>query len=460
MNKPKHYHLVGVCGVSMSGIAQFLLDQGHKVTGSDIKKCTILSEDGKKIQSLEHKEDNVSKDTDVVIMTSAITEGSSGWREIEMAKKLGIKILKRSEMIGELVRDTVSIGVTGMHGKTTTSSMIAYILQKAELSPSYLIGGVVRDLKSSAKLGKAIKPIFDKDKKYLLPNNVLKNGLVNYFVVEACEYDRSFLDIKPKIGVITNIDKEHLDYYKGGLPEIKQAFKKFIKQLPEDGLLVVWQEDPYVMPLIKSAKCKVKLVSKKKIWPGLNLKVPGVHNQINATLAARVAHEIGINSETIKKALNEFSGAGRRFEVKGKYKGAVLIDDYGHHPTEIKATINSAKQKYPDSKIVIVFQPHQQQRTKVLYNDFVECFKGIDELIITDVYLIAGREKNIGENLAKKMAEDIAKKGINVKYISGYGNIVKYLNENIDNNDIVITQGATDIYKVGEELLKEENAKS
>jgi len=446
------YHLIGICGSSMSGIASYLAKTGNYVTGSDLKSCEISNL--KSQIFLGHSKKNIQKDIDYVIYTSAVTEGSAGYVEIEEAKKLGLKILKRSELIGRLLRNKISIGATGMHGKTTTSAMIATILKDAGFAPSFLIGAEVPNLGASWGLGKKITPTKKNNKFIFAPKDVVKEGKVEYFVVEACEYDRSFLDMKPKIGVITNIDKEHLDYYKGGLPEIKQAFRKFIKQLPENGMLFVNQDDGNLMSLIKSAKCKVKRITFKKPWPGLSLQIPGRHNLFDATIAAHVAHELGIDSKIIKHSLNNFEGAKRRFEVVGAKDNITVIDDYGHNPAEIRSVIQALTEKYPDNRKIMVFQPHQQQRTKLLFKEFSEAFKGIDELIITDVFLIAGREKDTGENLAKKLAEEVAKKGIDAEYITGYESIVDHLKKIVKSGDIIVTQGATDIYKVGEEYLK------
>lgn len=439
------YHLVGICGSSMSGIASYLEKTGNFVTGSDLRPCQ---------NAKNHSEKNIVKDIDFLVYTSAITQEAAGFVELKKAKELGIKTLRRSELIGKLLRSKISIGVTGMHGKTTTSAMITTILNDAGFSPSFLIGAQIPNLGANWGLGKEVMPPRKNDKFIYAPKDVISSGKAHYFVVEACEYDRSFLDMKPKIGVVTNIDKEHLDYYKGGMPEIKQAFKKFIKQLPKNGLLFVNQDDGNLMSLIKSAKCKVKRITIKKPWPGLHLQIPGAHNLFDATMAAHVAHELGVNHETIKRSLNNFTGAKRRFEILGKKNNITVIDDYGHNPAEIHSVIQALNEKYSENRKIMVFQPHQQQRTKLLFKEFSEVFKGIDKLIVTDVYLIAGREKDTGENLAKKLAEEVAKKGIDAEYISGYDEIVDWLKENAKSGDVIVTQGATDIYKTGEEYLK------
>ncbi|MCL5795462.1 MAG: UDP-N-acetylmuramate--L-alanine ligase [Patescibacteria group bacterium] len=451
------YHFIGIGGVSMSGLAALLFDMGNKVSGCDLKKLKANSEKLKTF--VGHDPKHITKDLDGVIVTSAAThQGSPAEKELLEAKKLGIPIIKRSEMIGRLMNEKIGIAIAGMHGKTTTSTMISLILEKAGLDPTCLIGSNVKEWGTNYRLGKTHK------------SNL--RGWRGYFVAEACEYDRAMLDFRPKIAVITNLDTEHLDTYPGGMKDIRQAFKKFIKMLPPNGLLVVWQEDKNLMPLTKAAKCKVKRVSINKPWPGLQLQIPGKHMLLDATLAARVCHELGIDHKIIKEVLNNYTGAGRRFEIKGVKNGITVIDDYGHHPTEIKATIAAASEKLlaishlpldkansqkpiaKSQKLIVVFQPHQYTRTKLLFNDFVKAFKGVDKLIITDIYLIAGREpKEARADFSRDLAEAIKKQGIDVEYAPTYADIVNRLKKIAKPGDLVLTLGATDIYKVGEKLL-------
>ena len=434
------YHFIGIGGVSMSGLAQLVSDMGNQVSGCDLKKLKIKNE---KIKIFErHSSDHITEDLDGVVVTAAaMHENSPAKAEINKAKELKIPIIKRSEMIGKLMSQKIGIAVAGMHGKTTVSAMISLILEKAKLDPVCLIGSNIKEWSTNYRYGKG-----------------------KYFVAEACEYERQMLDFCPKIEVITNIEEEHLDTYPGGIKEIKQAFKKFIKKLPKDGMLIVWYEDKNLMQLAQVAKKRgnvVREVSINKIWPGLNLKVPGKYNQLDANFAARVAHEIGVDSKTIKETLNNFTGAGRRFEIKGVNNHITVVDDYGHHPTEIKATIEAAneyqksKVKSQKSKLIIVFQPHQYVRTKLLFKDFVKAFDGIDKLIITDIYLIAGREPaEARADYSKVLVEEIKKRGIDAEYISNYDSILNKLKEISKPGDLIITQGATDIYKVGEEFLR------
>jgi len=441
----------------MSGLASLMFEMGYEISGCDMKKILTskfpFSDEVTKrnIEIFEgHSEDHIDKTLDGVVVTvAAMHENSPAKNEIDKAKKLDIPIILRSEMIGKLMSDpkTIGIAVSGMHGKTTTSTMIALILEEAGYIPTALIGSDVKKWRTN-----------------------YKKGSVKYFVAEACEYEKQLLDFKPKIEVILNLEKEHLDTYKGGMNDIKQTFNKFIKKLPNDGLLIIWREDGNLMQLASKAKkrgIRVKEVSLKKIWPGLKLKIPGKHMLLDATFAARTCHELGVSNKIILKVLNNFTGATRRFEIKGEKNKITLIDDYGHHPTEILKTIEATKewmnqkikennnQIKQNNKLIVVFQPHQYERTKLFFSDFVKSFEGADKLIITDIYLIAGREpKEAKSDYSKVLVEAIKKNGIDVKYIADYQNVLNELKKIAKSGDVILTIGATDIYKVGEDFLK------
>lgn len=447
--KNKKYHFIGISGVSMSGLASLMLEMGFLISGCDLKQISNNSQLLKsKIKVWKgHDQKHITKDLDGIVVTAAALHPNSlAKTEIEKAKELNIPIIKRSEMIGKLMSDpkTTGIAVSGMHGKTTTSTMIALILEEAGYKPTALIGSDVKEWGTN-----------------------YKKGLNKYFVVEACEYEKQLLDFKPKIEVILNLEKEHLDTYTGGMKDIKQTFNKFIKKLPSEGMLIIWREDSNLMQLASKAKkrgIKVKEVSVRKIWPGLKLKIPGKHILLDATFAARTCHELGVSSKTIKKVLNNFTGAVRRFEVKGKKNGITVIDDYGHHPTEIQKTIEATRDwmnhynnnnQLAKNKLIVVFQPHQYERTKLLFNDFTKSFKSVDVLIITDIYLIAGREpKEAKADFSKQLVNAIYKTGIDAKYAVNFQNVLLKLNKIAKSGDIILTLGATDIYKVGEEFLK------
>lgn len=449
-----HYHLVGICGISMSGLARLLIKMGNVVSGSDLKKCQISpvrQAQGKNVRCQiyqGHSEKNINKDIDELIYTAACEDKNApGYVEVKKAQEMSIKTISRSKFIGKLMNDKVGIAITGTHGKTTTSTMISLILEAAGYDPTCLIGTEVKEWRSNIRVGGKT----NKDRRSLFAKTT---GDREYFVAEACDYARQMLNFRPKAALITNMEEEHLDTYKNGMKDIKQTFKKFVKLLPKNGLLVLCTDDKNVATLKKYAKCKVKFYSAKLPWPGLKLKIPGKYNLGNATGAARLCHELGVSSKIIKKTLNNFIGAGRRSEIKGGKNGILVIDDYGHHPTEIKKTLEGIKEKYPEKKLVVVFQPHQQQRTKLLFNDFVSAFDDADKIIINKVYLIAGREKDTKENLAKKLTEKIKKRGKDIIYFGKYQEISDYLKKNTKKGNLILTMGATDIYKVGEEFLR------
>lgn len=439
MKNKKHYYLIGICGVAMSGLARLLQDKGNIVSGSDLKECQIT---GVKCY-FGHSESNITKDIDEVIYTAAITKSAAGFVELEKARKLGIKTTTRSKFIGKYMNDKYGIAIAGMHGKTTVSTMISLILEEAGYNPTCFIGSDVKEWKSNVRVGHPIKS---------------DNKIKEYVVAEACEYERQMLDFRPKAAIITNLEPEHLDTYKNGMPDIMQAFKKFVKLLPKNGLLVLCTDNKNVMRLKKYAKCKVRIYTVKKPWIGLKLLIPGTHNLQNATGAARLCHELGVKSNIIKKSLNNFTGAARRFEFKGEKDHITVIDDYGHHPTEIKATIAAAKEwirKNNAKQLIVVFQPHQQERTRLLFADFVKSFDEADTVIIAPVYKIAGREKDLKEDLSNKLVQAISKNKQDIFYAKDYDSALQNLKKIVKPNDIILTLGATDIYKVGEKFLHE-----
>jgi len=418
------YHLLGIAGSSMSGLAKILSACGEQVTGCD------LTQGG-------HSPAHIVSGLDAVVISAAITPNSEGWIEVEKARKMKIPVFSRSKMIGRLMSEKgrVGIAVAGMHGKTTVSAMIALILKKAGYKPGFLLGGEIKGL-GNAQYGEG-----------------------RYFVAEACEYAKQFLDFRPKVAVITNIEEEHLDTYPGGLPEIRKNFKKFVKLLPPNGLLVLWEDDPTTPWLIKCAPCKTKTFSIKKPWPGLKLKIPGEHNLLNALAAARVCHELGVPSQIIKETLNHFTGVKRRFEIKGEAGGVLVVDDYGHHPTEIKATLKAASSFYPERRIICLFQPHQYSRTKALWLSFAASFAQSDKLILDKIFVVPGRDPGWSvaneKNLMERLVKEIQKRGRpETIYLPQEEKILEYLKKEVRGNDLVITMGATKIYQLGEELLR------
>ncbi|SHK21350.1 UDP-N-acetylmuramate--L-alanine ligase [Paramaledivibacter caminithermalis] len=449
--KGNKVHLIGIGGIGMSALAEILLDKGFIVSGSDIKSSHItkkLEEKGIKIY-VGHSEDNVV-DTDIVVYTSAVANDNP---EIVKAKSLDIPVLDRAQMLGNLMSEyKTSIAVSGMHGKTTTTSMISLIFEHAQLNPTILVGGELTEIGGNVKIGSN-----------------------DFLITEACEYKDNFLKFHPNVGVILNIDEDHLDYFKD-FEHIVSTFSKFIKLLPKKGYVIVNNDDYNIRKLLPHAQCNIvtfginidsdfqaknitfnesgypsfDVVHKGKALERFTLSIPGKHNIYNALASIATAYTLEAPLDKIKEKLSCFKGTHRRFDILGELNNIKIIDDYAHHPTEIKATLDAAK-KFPHNKIWCIFQPHTYSRTKSLLLDFAKSFKDADRILITDIY--AAREKDTGEIHSKNLVELIEQEGHNVAYISSFQEIVRYLKEHAVPGDIVLTMGAGNIYKVGEMLL-------
>ncbi|MBU2600172.1 UDP-N-acetylmuramate--L-alanine ligase [bacterium] len=448
----QNIHLVGIGGVGMCGIAEVLLNLGLKVSGSDVVNSEVIERLrllGGKIY-LGHSENNVEK-ADVIVVSTAIAKDNI---EVIKAKELKIPVIPRAEMLGELMRLKKGIAISGAHGKTSTTSMISLILSKAGLDPTIVIGGKFNNLASNAKFGGG-----------------------EYFVAEADESDGSFLNLLPIYAIVTNIDYEHLDYYQD-LKEIKQTFISFINKVPFYGWVVLCLDDANIRSILPEIKRRyitygletdaqvkaINLVSKEfssyfeVVYHGQNLgqiriNVPGRQYVNNSLAAIGMALELDISYEIIKKALSSYRSVERRFQIKGNVNGILIIDDYAHHPTEIKATLESAS-KSVKRRIIVVFQPHRFSRTKFLYQEFGKSFHLAHEVIVTDIY--AAGEAPIEGVEASLIVEEIRKNGQDkVRYISNFEEIIRYLKKIAQPNDLIITLGAGNIYQVSSNLVKE-----
>ena len=419
-------HFIGIGGIGVSALAQFYLKQGHQVSGSDLASSEItqaMARAGIKVFATQQAE-NITPGLDLVVYSPAVKPENP---EFAQAKKMGITLKSYPEALGQLTLDHKTIAVSGSHGKSTTTSMLALVLIKAGIDPTVIVGTKLKE--------------FD--------NSNFRAGKSEYLLVEACEYDGSFLNYKPHIAVVTNIDKEHLDYFKT-FKNVIAEFKKFIAKLSSDGFLVANKEDTH---LVKISKGKFKTVYYATKQPEAEklkkiLKVPGAHNVSNALAVLQVARILGIKDSVTFKALAEFRGSWRRFEII-KEKPFWVISDYGHHPTEVRATLSAAREKFAKQKIWCIFQPHQHQRTFYLFKDFVRLFRqvAIDQLIITDIYDVAGREEqNINARVDSPMlVKKIARP--NVTYLPKE-EAEKFVKENIKKGEVVIVMGAGDIYKL------------
>lgn len=448
----KNIHMIGIGGIGVSGLAKILINNDFSVSGSDIKQSFVTDElksMGANIY-IGHDEKNV-KDADVVVYTSAVSEENP---ELKYAIEHNLQIFDRAEMLGKIGQDyKITIGISGTHGKTTTTSMLAQVMETAGLDPTILIGGVLDFIKGNTKI-----------------------GANQYLLTEACEYKRNFLKIHPDIAVILNVDEDHLDYYEN-IEEIIGAFEDFVKSVPKKGLVVINKDDHNsrrLIPHVPSQLITIGITMEgdymgknitfnelgypqfdvykgEKLITTIKLGVPGQHNIYNALCCIATAHFLGADVEKLTEALNSFIGAKRRQDIKGKMDEVLVIDDYAHHPTEIKSTL-SAVSKMPHNKIWTIFQPHTYTRTKELLHEFGNAFNDSDFVIITDIY--AAREENIYNIHSKDLVEIIKNESNNAIYISDFQDIKKYLIENTHEKDIVITMGAGSITNLSDELVK------
>ena len=447
-----HIHFIGIGGISMSGLAQIMLKKGFVISGSDHAKSNItqkLEALGAKIY-YEHSEKNIDG-ADIVVYTAAVHSDNP---EFAAAKTRGILMLSRAEFLGAIMKlYKNTLGVSGTHGKTTTTGMLAYALIAAHFDPTISIGGELD----------------------IIDGNI-KTGSSEYFVTEACEYTNSFLEFFPTVAVITNIDNDHLDFF-SGIEEIIESFRKFALLTKDKGFVVACGSDENVKKALSDTGLDIKFYgigdgfeySAKnltyengypsfEVWHNdnflmqLHLRVPGEHNILNALAVIAVCENWGADLSLVKNGIESFPGAARRFDKKGEVNGALIIDDYAHHPTEIKATLKAAE-PFVKNKLWCVFQPHTYSRTSKLWSEFCESFDNVDNLLITHIY--AAREKYDGVTSPEKLTEDIKKRGVNARYIDSFSDIEALLKSELRAGDVLITMGAGDVVDIANNLLIE-----
>jgi len=451
-NKKVKVHFVGIGGIGMSGIAELLLNLGYGVSGSDLKESEItrrLASLGGTI-AIGHRAENVGPDVDVVVTSSAVRRATNP--EAVAARDRGIPVIPRAEMLAELMRLKEGVAIAGSHGKTTTTSLIATVMAHAGVDPTVVVGGKLNALGSNAKLGKG-----------------------ELMVVEADESDGSFLRLTPTIAVITNVDAEHLDYY-GTVEALQQAFVDFADRVPFYGLAVLCLDHPVVQHLIPRLTKRhvtygispqadwraddVQLaafqarftVSYRGVRQGeVTLKMVGAHNVLNALACCAVARELGIPFATTVEALGSFQGVQRRFTVRGEAKGITVVDDYGHHPAEIRATLAGARASFPHRRIVCAFQPHRYTRTRDLMAEFATAFNDADALVLTEIYP-AGEDPIPGVSGAR-LHEAVKACGHRDASFAERPELAQRLRDRVLPGDLVLTLGAGDITHVGEDLL-------
>ncbi len=451
----RHVHCIGVGGIGLSGIAFILRSRGYRVSGSDIKESTVteqLKAAGVDVR-IGHDAANLG-DTDLVVFSAAVSMENP---EIVEAKKRGIPVISRAEALGCIMADyKTSLAISGTHGKTTTTSMVSLILENAKLSPTILVGGILSEFKGNVKVGHS-----------------------EYFVTEACEYMDSFLELRPWAEIILNIDSDHLDYFKD-INHIARSFSTFASAVPESGVVFAYDSNPFVNSVVSDLKCRVvsfgfnessdfyaknisfneqghtsyDLYTQDGFIRKIQLAIPGEHNVANSLAAIAACTNLGVDLDTITDTLEKFTGTQRRFDIIGRTgDGVVVVDDYAHHPTEIKATL-AAAQNLPHNRVWCLFQPHTYTRTNALFTQFADAFENADVVILAEIY--AAREKNIYKLSSRSLMNEIKFRhpGKDVQFIPDFEAMASFVRDNADSGDIVITMGAGDIYKVGELILE------
>ncbi|MFH0785189.1 MAG: UDP-N-acetylmuramate--L-alanine ligase [Pseudomonadota bacterium] len=450
--KTKHIHFVGIGGIGMSGIAELLLNLGYTVSGSDLHSTGITRNLARLGGSIYQGHDGAwIEGASVVVTSSAISDDNP---EVVKAKEANIPVIMRAEMLAELMRlKKYGIAIAGSHGKTSTTSMVSWMLSYAGLDPTIVIGGKVDALGGNAKLGEG-----------------------EFLVAEADESDGSFLKLSPVLEVVTNIDLEHLDYYRD-LDHIKDTFLQFIDKIPFYGAAIICLDDPGVADILPVIKKRVitygltpqsDLFGENIVWKDgrihfmvktaggelgtLHIAPPGIHNVYNALAAVCVGLELELPFVKIQGALQSFAGVQRRMQKKGEVDGIIVVDDYGHHPTEIRATLAAIKQAWPEKRLVVLFQPHRYSRTKALFKEFQTCFHKADYLAMTDIYA-ASEQPLEGVTSESLLTATVLHGQRNTRYIANVDRMAVELLPMLKKGDLVLTLGAGNIVRVGEEIL-------
>ncbi|MFV0527325.1 MAG: UDP-N-acetylmuramate--L-alanine ligase [Lachnospiraceae bacterium] len=451
-NQPIHVHFIGIGGISMSGLAEVLLQEGFTITGSDLHETPLtasLQEKGAAV-FYGQRASNIEESTQLVVYTAAVHEDNE---EYQAAKTRGIPMLTRADLLGQMMLNyKTPVAVAGTHGKTTTTSMISCVLLESGLDPTVSVGGILPIINGNIHVGKS-----------------------DVFVTEACEYTNSYWSFHPKISIILNIDADHLDFFKN-LSEIRKSFRVFAQKLPADGTLIINSDIPDYEEIIEDLACRVVTFALKQPadytaenlqydaygnpsftcaknqvpFGEFSLKVPGLHNVANALATIALGDLLALDAATMALGLLHFTGTQRRFQHKGSIGGVTIIDDYAHHPTEIKATLTAAA-KYPHKTLWCVFQPHTYTRTQALMDEFAEALLLADKIVLADIY--AAREKNLLGVSSKDLQAKIQELGKECYYFPTFDEIEAFLLKNCVHDDLLITMGAGDVVTIGEDLL-------
>lgn len=425
VNAISRVHFIGIGGIGMSALARFFIHEKKQVSGSDRELTPItkaLSGEGVQVFG-EQIATNISKDIDLIVYTEAMP---ADHEEMKAARALGVPMMNYFEALGLVANPYYLIAVAGTHGKTTTTAMLTDVFEAAEKDPTAIIGSL------RAKTGSNYRP-----------------GKTKYAVVEACEYKRDFLFLKPDVLVITNIEFEHTDYYKD-LTDVQAAFRSLIEQVNEGGVVIANTKDPNLIPVLKDVPVKV-IDYMEYFDPVLQLKQPGFHNRQNVAAALAVADREKIDKDVAKEAVQNFAGTWRRFEYKGEFNGAFVYDDYGHHPTEIRATIDGMRELYPAKRLILIFEPHTYSRTASLFNDFARVFEKADQVILLPIY--AARHEDPHGVTSRELAVKALEYNDHVAFIKNYDEVIMQLLNNVSSDDVILVMGAGPITNLANSLV-------
>ena len=459
----RRVHFIGIGGSGMNGLARMLLDSGAAISGSERElnfQTFELAHLGANISPHQNGE-LLAPDIDLVVRTAAISDDNPEFLE---AKRLGLKTIKYAELLGQVMQERLGVAVAGTHGKSTTTAMISYALLQCGADPSFVVGGTVPQLSGRGS----------------------RSGAGRAFVAEACEFDRSFHSLRPRVAVVTNVDGDHFDCYKG-IDDIVESFREFARLVPRDGLILANGQDDATRRAVNGLAAPVEWVTVERGPAGeiqperrgewcthitgddagrysgqvsfdgrvvarLSLAVAGRHNLFNATMAVAVCRACGVDPAAAADAINAFKGVDRRMTEVGKFAGATVVDDYGHHPTEIRATLGALRERYAPSRLLCIFQPHQHSRTRFLLDDFAASFGQADETIVPDIYFVRDSEDERSRVNAHDLVEKIRGQGRSAVHLPDFARIVQYLRGHAQPGDLIVTMGAGDVWKIGKEL--------
>ena len=453
-DQPVYVHFIGIGGISMSGLAEILLDRHFKVSGSDMQSSELtkhLEQLGAHVV-IGQKAENITDDIDLVVYTAAIHEDNE---EFAMAREKGIPMISRATLLGQIMDNYLrSIAVAGTHGKTTTTSMLTHILLQAKMDPTISIGGMLDRIGGNIRVGGS-----------------------NVFLTEACEYTNSFLEFYPRISIILNVEEDHMDFFHD-IDEIITSFRTFASQTAEDGKVIINGDMEHLDAVTQGLTQEIitfgidpanrfsakdihfdqegnacyTLVADGEEKGEILLSVKGVHNVMNSLAAIAAANALGLSLESVREGLRSFGGTHRRFEKKGMIGDVTVIDDYAHHPTEIRATLEAAKE-YPHDEIWLIFQPHTYSRTKAFLDDFAEVLSGADHVVLADIY--AAREPDTGEISSRDILELLEKKDVDAHYFPSFSEIEEFVSSHVKGRDLLLTMGAGNVVEIGEDLLRD-----